>query len=56
MICGVLHAMFGLTGLVGLLLRFVGPLPIVSCMLLGSVFIAKVVLSLAQVHWGIALL
>ena len=55
MICGVIHAMLGASGLVGLVLRFVGPLTIVSCMLLASVFLAKAILPLAQVHWGIAL-
>ena len=55
MICGVIHALLGVTGVIGLVLRFVGPLTIVSCMLLASVFLAQAILPLAQVHWGIAL-
>ena len=55
MVGGFLHAMMGASGLIGILLRFVGPITIVPCMLLAAVYLAQIILQLAEVHWGIAL-
>ena len=55
MIGGAIHALLGASGLIGLLLRFIGPITIVPCMILGSVFIVVPILTLVKVHWGIAL-
>ncbi|XP_053374641.1 solute carrier family 23 member 1-like isoform X1 [Mercenaria mercenaria] len=55
MIAGVIHAFLGFTGIVGLLLKFVGPLTIVPALVLIFIFIVKPVLKFVEVHWGIAM-
>lgn len=55
MIAGVVHAFLGFTGLVGFLLKFVGPLTIVPALVLIFIFIVKPVLKFVEVNWGIAI-
>ena len=55
MVAGILHALLGFTGMIGVLLKFIGPITVVPCMVLVSVVVVNSVLKLVQVHWGIAL-
>ena len=52
---GFVHAMLGFTGLMGLLLRFVGPLTIVPTMILIFIALVGPVLKFVEANWGIAL-
>ncbi|XP_052282148.1 solute carrier family 23 member 1-like isoform X2 [Dreissena polymorpha] len=52
---GFVHAMLGFTGLMGLLLRFVGPLTIVPTLILIFIFLVGPVLKFVEANWGIAL-
>ncbi|KAK3094626.1 hypothetical protein FSP39_004171 [Pinctada imbricata] len=55
-VAGVIHFLVGATGLVGFLLRFIGPVTIVPTVLLLGIFITKSVAKFAQVDWGVAVL
>lgn len=55
MVAGVVHALLGFTGLIGFLLKFVGPLTIVPTLVLIFIFIIKPVLKFVEVNWGIAM-
>ena len=55
MLAGLIHAFVGFSGLIGLLMNLIGPVTIVPCMVLVGVFLAKISIAFAQVHWGIAL-
>jgi len=55
MLAGAIHALLGATGLVGLLLRFVGPLTVVPTLTLLFIYLAKPALALVEVNWPIAL-
>ncbi|WAQ99328.1 S23A1-like protein [Mya arenaria] len=55
MAAGVMHGIIGATGLIGLLLRFIGPLTIVPTMILIFVFFVKTVLKFVVVSWAISL-
>ncbi|KAL4222895.1 hypothetical protein ACF0H5_018935 [Mactra antiquata] len=55
MLAGVIHALLGFTGLIGVLLKFVGPLTIVPCLVLIFPFLVKAVLKYIEVQWGIAM-
>ena len=55
-LAGFLHCLIGATGLVGLLLRFVGPVTIVPTILLIGLYIVKPAMEYTQVHWGISIL
>ncbi|KAK3087985.1 hypothetical protein FSP39_013082 [Pinctada imbricata] len=55
MIVGVIHALIGATGLIGLLLRFIGPVTIVPTILLLGVYFAEPVLGFAARSWPITL-
>ena len=55
-LAGCFHCMIGATGLVGLLLRFVGPVTIIPTILLYGLYIVKPAMVYAQVHWGISIL
>ncbi|KAH3716415.1 hypothetical protein DPMN_059138 [Dreissena polymorpha] len=54
-VAGFVHAMLGFTGLMGLLLRFVGPLTIVPTMILIFIALVGPVLKFVEANWGIAL-
>ena len=55
MIAGAIHALLGLTGLIGVFLRFIGPITIISYMMVAIIFITKAILPFVEVHWGIAI-
>ncbi|XP_078311878.1 solute carrier family 23 member 1-like [Crassostrea virginica] len=54
MLAGAIHFMVGATGLVGILLRFIGPVTIVPTILLIGIYMVTSVTKFAQVHWGIS--
>ncbi|XP_062569270.1 solute carrier family 23 member 1-like isoform X2 [Saccostrea cucullata] len=54
MLAGLIHFIVGATGLVGILLRFIGPVTIVPTILLIGIYMVTSVTKFAQVHWGIA--
>lgn len=54
MLAGVIHFVVGATGLVGVLLRFIGPVTIVPTILLIGIYMVTSVTKFAQVHWGIS--
>ncbi|XP_045188670.2 solute carrier family 23 member 2-like isoform X1 [Mercenaria mercenaria] len=53
-LAGFLHCLIGATGLVGMLLRFVGPITIVPTILLIGLYITKPAMRYTEVHWGIS--
>jgi len=55
MLAGLIHALMGCTGFIGVLLRFVGPLTIVPTLLLIFIFISKPVIKFVEVSWPISL-
>ncbi|XP_045168875.2 solute carrier family 23 member 2-like isoform X2 [Mercenaria mercenaria] len=55
MVAGLIHAFLGLTGLIGVLLRYIGPLTIVPTLMLIFIFIVKPVINFVQESWPIAL-
>ena len=55
-LCGFIHFMTGFTGLVGVLMRFIGPVTIVPTLMLIGIYIVKPCLDYVEVHWGIAIL
>ncbi|XP_060563739.1 solute carrier family 23 member 1-like isoform X2 [Ruditapes philippinarum] len=55
MIAGLIHALFGFTGIVGLLLKFVGPLTIVPALVLIFIFLVQPVLKFVVVSWAISM-
>ncbi|XP_069139817.1 solute carrier family 23 member 1-like [Argopecten irradians] len=56
MIVGAIHFLVGATGLVGVLLRFVGPITIVPSILLLGIYVAEPVMAFVVPHWGMSLL
>ncbi|XP_071091091.1 solute carrier family 23 member 2-like [Haliotis cracherodii] len=54
MLAGVIHTLIGATGLVGLLLRFIGPVTVVPAISLAGLFLSKVASKFSETHWGIA--
>ncbi|XP_021341238.1 solute carrier family 23 member 2-like [Mizuhopecten yessoensis] len=56
MIAGTVHFLMGATGLVGILLRFVGPITVVPTLLLVGFRMALMVADLISVHWGIGIM
>ncbi|OWF42062.1 Solute carrier family 23 member 2 [Mizuhopecten yessoensis] len=51
---GVIHCLVGLTGTVGFLLRFVGPITIVPTILLSGIFLSRATAKFSKAHWGIS--
>jgi len=51
---GAIHCLIGMTGLVGFLLRFVGPVTIVPAIFLIGIYLMKATVKFAKVHWGIS--
>ncbi|CAL1527305.1 unnamed protein product [Lymnaea stagnalis] len=56
MLAGFLHCLAGLTGFVGLLARFVGPITIVPVVTLFGIYIHTVVVSFSETNWLVAVL
>ncbi|XP_065924793.1 solute carrier family 23 member 2 isoform X6 [Magallana gigas] len=53
---GAIQFLIGATGLVSLLLKFIGPITIVPTLLLITVFLVRACVKFASVNWGIALM
>ncbi|XP_069111799.1 solute carrier family 23 member 1-like isoform X2 [Argopecten irradians] len=53
MLVGAIHCLVGLTGLGGLLLRFIGPVTIVPAILLMGTYLSRATAKFARCHWGI---
>ncbi|XP_060064647.1 solute carrier family 23 member 1-like [Ylistrum balloti] len=51
-----IHSLIGATGLVGTLLRFIGPVTIVPAILLVGLYMFKTVTKFVSVHWGMGLM
>ncbi|XP_041370464.1 solute carrier family 23 member 2-like [Gigantopelta aegis] len=56
MLASITQVIIGLTGLVGFLLRFIGPLTIAPTIALIGISLSGVVIRFSQPHWGIAML
>ncbi|XP_033746106.1 solute carrier family 23 member 1-like [Pecten maximus] len=56
MIAGAIHSLVGVTGLIGILLRFIGPVTIVPAILLVGLYMFKIVTKFVSVHWGMGLM
>ncbi|KAH9520294.1 hypothetical protein Btru_060439 [Bulinus truncatus] len=54
MLAGGLHFIIGVTGLVGIVIRFIGPLTIVSTVTLLALSFHKVAITLSESNWWIA--
>ncbi|KAK3096211.1 hypothetical protein FSP39_024507, partial [Pinctada imbricata] len=52
---GIFHFLLGFTGLVGVILRFIGPITVVPTILLAIVFITRAATKFAMVYWGVSL-
>ncbi|XP_071090863.1 solute carrier family 23 member 2-like [Haliotis cracherodii] len=55
MVVGFIHLMIGATGLVGVLLRFIGPVTIVPSLTLIGLYIYKTVVTFSETQWGVSL-
>ncbi|KAL4221143.1 hypothetical protein ACF0H5_019402 [Mactra antiquata] len=55
MVAGLVHALLGFTGAIGILLRYIGPLTVVPTLMLIFIFISKPVITFVQESWPIAL-
>ncbi|XP_045190076.2 solute carrier family 23 member 1-like [Mercenaria mercenaria] len=53
-LAGMIHFLIGATGLVGVLMRFIGPVTIVPAILLIGIYIVRATVNFAKVHWGIS--
>ncbi|WAR21514.1 S23A2-like protein, partial [Mya arenaria] len=56
MIAGVLHVLVGLTGIVGLLLRFIGPITVVPALTIMALYVFSATVRFAKAQWGITVL
>ena len=56
MAVGAIHAVIGGTGLIGVLLRFIGPVTVVPTILMLGIYVAEPTMDLAVISWPIALL
>ncbi|XP_045190220.2 solute carrier family 23 member 1-like isoform X2 [Mercenaria mercenaria] len=53
-LAGGIHCLIGVTGLVGFLLKFVGPVTIVPAIFLIGIYLMKATAKFAKAHWGIS--
>ena len=56
MIAGTFQMLVGLTGLIGLLLRFVGPITVVPPLTIIGLQVYKATTRFAKAQWGVAIL
>ncbi|KAK3102650.1 hypothetical protein FSP39_012854 [Pinctada imbricata] len=56
MTVGALHALIGGTGLIGVLLRFIGPITVVPTILLLGIYVAEPTLDFVVINWPISLM
>ncbi|XP_061194412.1 solute carrier family 23 member 1-like [Saccostrea echinata] len=55
-LAGFLHMLIGLTGTVGFVLRFIGPITVIPTILLMGINTYSVVYMFCSTHWGVSLL
>ncbi|XP_061194733.1 solute carrier family 23 member 1-like [Saccostrea echinata] len=55
-LAGFLHMLVGLTGTVGFVLRFIGPITVIPTILLIGINVFTVVYRFCSTHWGVSLL
>ena len=53
-LAGFIHMLTGMFGLVGFVMKFVGPITVIPTVLLIGLNAFKVTTKFCQVHWGIA--
>jgi nucleobase transporter 1/2 len=56
MIAGALHMLVGMTGVVGVLLRFIGPITIVPALTILGLVIYRATTNFAKTQWPVAIL
>lgn len=56
MVAGTIQTIIGMTGLIGVLLRFIGPITIVPVLSLIAMAIYKSAVKFVEPHWGISIL
>ena len=56
MIAGTFQMLVGLTGMIGVLLRFVGPITIIPCLTIVGLQVYKATTRFAKSQWGISML
>ena len=56
MIAGGLHVLVGLTGVVGLLLRFIGPITVVPALTIMALYVFSATVRFAKAQWGITVM
>lgn len=56
MIAGALHTLVGVTGVVGFLLRFVGPVTVVPALTIMALYVYSATVRFARAQWGIAIM
>ena len=56
MIAGAFQMLVGLTGLIGLLLKFVGPITIVPALTIIALQVYKATTRFAKAQWGVSML
>ncbi|RUS81874.1 hypothetical protein EGW08_010344 [Elysia chlorotica] len=54
MVAGAIHCALGLTGLLGVIARYVGPVTIVPVMLLFGIYIHTVIVMFSETNWTVA--
>ncbi|CAI9717213.1 solute carrier family 23 member 1-like isoform X2 [Octopus vulgaris] len=55
MLAGIVHFLIGATGVVGVMMKFIGPVTIIPAMCLVGMVLFKVATKFSESHWGIAL-
>jgi len=56
MIAGAFHMLVGLTGIVGFLLRFIGPITVVPALTIMALYVYSATVRFASAQWGIAMM
>ncbi|XP_063409910.1 solute carrier family 23 member 1-like [Mytilus trossulus] len=51
---GCIHAFLGLTGMVGYLMKFIGPITVIPTILLIALAVFKIMANFCAIHWGIS--
>ncbi|BFY97993.1 hypothetical protein BsWGS_01033 [Bradybaena similaris] len=56
MLVGAIHFIIGFTGLVGIIMRFIGPVTIVPAIMLAAMLLNKVIVKMSELNWTVAIL
>lgn len=54
LICGIVQAILGGSGLIGIIAKYIGPLTVAPVLVMVAYALCDIILGLCQVHWGIA--